>query len=294
MVACVDCHQYLADIDGTCPLCRALRRLSLEARSLPVALRSWATDQARVWVSLLQEERLKFLICSQQAAERQAVAASTPKASSPVVFGEATPTTTEAVLPAATKEEPAAEGEGRLASPEKPEESKESQEVQAPSSPTGVAVPEEKTEEKTEKKHKDSKKHKERTSKRKASEDSFSRKREVAKKDKAKKKSKKSRSRRRKTSPSHEKREERSRSSRSPIVRNSAARGHRDRTARPPEPEHPPSGWSNSGYFQRGWHYYGGYRGQQPRREGEDAWGENKGVKKREKQKAWRRGHYYR
>ena len=202
MVACADCQQYLADIDGTCPLCRALRRLSLEARSLPVALRTWATDQARVWVSLLQEERLKFLICSQQAAERQAVAASTPKASSPVVFGEPTPTTTQETLPAATKEEPAAEGEGRLASPEEPEETKESQESQAPSSPIEVAVPEEKAEEKTEKKHKDSKKHKERSTKRKPSEESFSRKREVTKKEKAKKKNKKSRTRKRKASPS--------------------------------------------------------------------------------------------
>ena len=89
MITCPECNQCFAEIDGSCALCRSLRRLATEARAVARALRGWVVDQTRVWVSLLQEESLKWEVAQAEARRReearQAAAAATSKAVSPVV-----------------------------------------------------------------------------------------------------------------------------------------------------------------------------------------------------------------
>ena len=101
--SCKDCGLGYAEIDGVCSFCRALRRFVLESRRLPLGLRNWATDQTRVWVSILQEEALKFQVAEE---ERQVRESATPKAASPVVPGESGPPSKGGAPPAGGPAEP--------------------------------------------------------------------------------------------------------------------------------------------------------------------------------------------
>ena len=86
--SCQDCGLGFAEIDGVCSFCRALFRFTAEAKRLPVALRSWATDQTRVWLAILQEEAYKFRVAEES---RQAQESATPKAAAPTPEGAGRP-----------------------------------------------------------------------------------------------------------------------------------------------------------------------------------------------------------
>ena len=85
MQQCSECQQYLAEIDGVCALCRSLGRLCFEARQLGPCLRTWVVDQTRVWVSVLQEEGLKWRKGQEEARRAAEAAAAASKAPSPAV-----------------------------------------------------------------------------------------------------------------------------------------------------------------------------------------------------------------
>ena len=299
MITCPECNQCFAEIDGSCALCRSLRRLATEARAVAPALRGWVVDQTRVWVSLLQEESLKWEVAQAEARRReearQAAAAATSKAVSPVV------------ATSSAAEGPAGEGEHPVKT-EPAEESKRGECIISPgtisSLPEGdqtepqeeeVAVPasvEEKGTSSAKKKKKDKKKKtKEETCHER--ERSASEEKAHIKKDKATKRKKKSSSRSRK----RRRRSEDRRRSSSRSRRRSLARGSR----KPPEPAHPPTEWHGRAetpryytprdreyrnYSAQSWNYtprYGEYVEESPPR-----WGQNKGLTKRKKQAEWR------
>ena len=301
MITCPECNQCFAEIDGSCALCRSLRRLALEARAVAPALRGWVVDQTRVWVSLLQEESLKWGVAQAEARRqeeaRQAAAAATSKAGSPVVASslEAEVPAGEKALP--VKTEPAEEstkGEcvispGTISSPPG-EEQTEPQEEEV-----SVRVKVEEKEASPAKKKKKDKKKKTRERTCHEREKSASAEKTHTKRDKATKRNKKSSSRSRK----RRRRSEDRRRSSSRSERRSAAKGSR----RPPEPAYPPSEWHGQaetpGYYtprdreyrsysSQGWTYYtpryGEYAEESPPR-----WGTNKGLTKRKKQAEWRR-----
>ena len=288
MQTCSDCHQYLAEIDGLCPFCRAVQRLNSELRRLGPGLRGWAIDQTRVWASIVQEEAGKWekgAEAARKAAEEAASGAATPKAASHTVFsapepeaaeqppGEGQPPKEEVKT---EEKEPEAAGPG-IVSPGKISSSSE-EEIVPEKEPSPVKEVEEDIESKPKKKEKKSKKALEQEE----SQETVKEKRD--KKQKTKKKDKRSRSRTR-VARRDSRRPKRGRSSRSRTrERRSPRRGDR----RPPEPANPPSGWRGASQhrtFGGGQYYPPG----DPNRYDAN-WGENKGQKKRKKQQVWRDG----
>eukprot|EP00435_Cladocopium_sp_Y103_P022672 s1425_g5.t1 len=106
--SCKDCGQGFAEIDGLCSFCRVLARFVAEARRLPLHLRGWATDQTRVWVSLLQEEAHKYQVAEEERKVRESA---TPKAASPCVSGLTGPPKTGGAPTPPAQEEPLGGGE---------------------------------------------------------------------------------------------------------------------------------------------------------------------------------------
>ena len=299
MNPCGDCQQAFADIDGTCALCRSLRRLCLEARRVTPALRGWVVDQTRVWVSLLQEESQKWEAAQEEARRREesrlAAEAATSKAASPVVAGShpAEAEVTEEVEPVKAPTVKVKEERECIISPgtvSSPPESKEEIVEEEPTPPPKVSL--EKTEVKKKKKKKKAEEpHQEEKEK------SVKKEKTASKKDKVPKRKRKSSSRSRR------------RRRRSDSRRRSPSRSRRrtlsPQRRPPPEPVNPPSNWRGEdqvgrhytpkareyqSYSTSQWTYTPSYR--EYAEESPPRWGKNKGLTKRKKQAEWRSYNY--